>query len=184
MKPGAYIFGRHLAMSGLAYLGGHQFIVLVPEHPDQFGVLTRDLGDGSLGIVVGAYDVGGRLQSIMFAASDYDTVQRLLKTKDKILAGVKVDRINLNKTIHFNNLDQGLRRILNVAQNYRALQDKKPLKYPDGLLGQLSPTCLNSNSWAQTVVQLAVGPGAVPEHIEGLDLCNENRIDPSYFRSR
>jgi len=183
MKPGAYVVGRHLAMSGLASLGVHQFIVLAPEFPQRFGFTTRDLGDGSLGIVIGAYDIGGRLRAEQFAPSDCQTLQQLLKSKTGKLAGVQTAKVNLELTVCLVAMDYGLQRIMRTALSYNGQEAKKPLAYPAGLGGQLSPNCRNSNSWAQTVIELAVGKGAVIEDFEGADLCSDKRIDPAYFRA-
>ena len=182
MKTGAYVVGRHLAMSGLASLGVHQFIVLVPENPKRFGFPTKDLGDGSMGVVIGAYNVNGRLQSEQFADSDYQTIRQLLMSKLGKISGVQVEKVNLEKTMCLVNMDSGLERILRTALNYKGQEEKKPIPYPAGLSGQLSTSCLNSNSWAQTVIELAVGKGAVPEDFDGVDLCSNKRIDPSFFR--
>ena len=83
MKPGAYVAGRPLDMGWPASMGTHQFVILVPEDPLTFAFPTHDLGDGTKGLVIGAYNFSGRLQASKDAPSDSEALRKhLLKDKD------------------------------------------------------------------------------------------------------
>jgi hypothetical protein len=181
MKPGAYVVGRHLAMKGLAKLGVHQFIVVVPEHPKQFGYPTKDLGDGTIGIVIGAYVVSGRLKSETFAPSDLEAIRLFVTSGTSRVPGIQVETVNLEKSICWLAIDFALQKIMRTAMSYNSHEADKPVNYPKGLIGQLGNSCRNSNTWAQTVIEVAMGKNAVLEDFDGFDLCHDKRIDSTYF---
>ena len=65
--------------------------------------------------------------------------------------------------------------------NYQAQEMKKNIPYPNGLGGQFDKGCLDSNSFAQSLIEHSVGIGRVHQDFDGVDACNTNRINSSYF---
>ena len=179
MNPGVYVAGRSLEGNAIARLGTHQFLVLVPEKEGPFTSDLRTLSDGTRAVVLGAYNIGGKLQSSLNASSDSSRLDgHLKKSKD---SGVTLKKVDLSKS-PFGKIDDAISALLRAHANYGVKQLKKPITYPVGLSGQLKSGCLNSNSWAQSIVETTLGKGAVDEDFPGLDTCRSNRIDSGYFK--
>lgn len=181
MKPGIYVIGRPLAMKWPANLGAHQFILLIPERANEVSLTLKDLGDGTKGIVVGAYAVGGKLSATFFDPSDTSTVHAMI-ADPRNDSRFQIERVNPEKSMCLVSLDRVIEHIVQIAKKYEAKEAKQLPSYPKGLSGMLSDDCRNSNSWAQTVIEIAVGPNAVLEDFDGADLCSDKRLAAEYFR--
>lgn len=177
LTDGVYVAGRNLAMGGLGSLGGHQFIVLIPSDPAKF-TNVEPLGNGVQGIVIGAYNQSGRLQYAFNAPSDSDALEAYLTGTGNAL-GLEIAMVEISKA--GKPVDGVITAVLDAAARYEAEEMKRPINYPPGPREQFSTGCLNSNSWAQSVIQNAVGTGVVQQDFPGIDTCKENQIDPSYF---
>jgi hypothetical protein len=180
LTPGAYVVGRQVSNSGLGWLGTHQFIVLIPEKDyASMGHAVQDLGNGLKGIVVAAYDVDDRLEASYFGATDCSVLRGYLQGT----GGTRgVHQVNLaTGSARGRTIDQSLQLILSTVDKYIAKQSARAPAYPN-ILGQFAPGCLNSNSWAQSVIQTAIGKGAVVADFEGLDTCHEDRLSADLFK--
>ena len=66
-----------------------------------------------------------------------------------------------------------IREIIRLVDIYHMNQSMYKIKYPLAGLG------FNSNSWAQTIIELA--GGKVKSDLKGLDVANKKRIPKTYF---
>jgi hypothetical protein len=178
LGPGVYVAVRDL--DGLHVRRAHQFLILVPKAPAFPG--TKDLGDGTKGIVVGAHNVAQRLQVLEFQKADVQATREYLNSKayGRPLRSFHFDsrpvRLSPKK-----GLDAVIREILRAITTYKHAEALRPISYPK-FWQQGSAGCINSNSWAQSVIECVVGKGAVANDFSGWDLCKDNRIDRSYFK--
>jgi hypothetical protein len=180
--PGVYVAARDLA--GPAFLGTHQFLILIPQNPRRFRGKLRDLGDGTLGIVVGAHNVGGRLKVKFFEPSDLRATREFFNPGRYVglLApdfDTEIDLVDLSRS-RYGGIDAAIARILKAIDRYQVNEARKPISYPS-FAGQFRRNNINSNSWAQSVIQWTVGRGAVQEDFTGFDLGHQNRVKRSYF---
>lgn len=80
----------------------------------------------------------------------------------------------LNK-VEFEGVPDGIaiNRIISLVENYSVNEIEMPIEYPFGGFG------INSNSWAQTIIELA--GGRAKSNMNGLDLSYQRRIERRYF---
>lgn len=197
-RPGLYVASRN--SSGTKVLFNpisptHQFLVLIPENPNDFN-LEKDslgssiivcLGRGAKGIVVGAHKIADENQSrlrVRFseradleAAREYSNPVGLMTPDFDLVVG-RVDHRRRPYTI-----DNSIREVLSTVHSYERNEVSRPIFYPR-LDQMLSGRCLNGNSWAQSVIEHVFGPGAVRQDFPGFDPCSEFRIDPIYFKKK
>ncbi len=91
---------------------------------------------------------------VVFYKSDYDTEV------------IKVSFPKKNEQI-------AIREVFGLVNAYHINQSIDEIKYPPAGLG------FNSNSWAQTVIELA--GGKVQSDLKGFDVANKKRIPETYF---
>lgn len=119
-----YVGARDLAGS-LAFIGTHQFIVLIPDKgnlppavlPDGSAVYPKKLGNGKLGFVIGAQN-RGRLIVEFFEKSDYKaTLEHFNPNKHR--KWYKSDFDAELKLVTHNSSDLAfIRRIITLTSNY------------------------------------------------------------------
>ena len=154
--------------------GTHQFIVIAGSlSPTKFGNKTwspRSLGNVN-GFVIGAQN-RGKLVVELFQISDEEAAMEYFGgIKTKWFKNDYDTEINLVK---FSD-DHGTSRVIELIDNYILNQIQSPIKYPTAGLGT------NSNSWAQTVIELA--GGKVEGDMSGIDVSNDKRIPKTYFEA-
>ena len=178
-EPGVYVVGRDLA--GVAVIGTHQFIVLVPEDSSKFPT-TRDLGDGTQGIVVGTHNKG-HLKVVPFETSDYQAIKEY-SNPQKYVSWYKPD---LDAEVHKVNIgsleiDSAIQKTLKSIDYYTSYEDVNNHEYPsDKETLANDSTLLNSNSWAQSLIEYNFGAGKVVEDFKGKDSGHQNRFSKAYF---
>lgn len=180
-KPsaGVYVAGRDLA--GNAAIGTHQFLVLVPQDPSKFK--TQDLGDGTQGIVIGAHN-RTRLLAEFFEPADLQAIKEY-SNPDKYVSYFRAD---FDTEVHPVDIgrygtDAAIQKILDSVKHYTSFENRYNHPYPSNTETLLNgPTLLNSNSWAQSVVEHNFGAGKVVEDFVGKDSGHQNRFPASYFK--
>lgn len=170
-----YIGARDL--SGMA-IGTHQFIVIAKQGaftPQQIGfksILARHLGKGHYGIVIGAQN-RGKLVVEFFEKGDFTAAQEhfgAISTKwYKSDYDAEVHQVNFPKLSDKIAIDKVIMRI----ESYLLNQAQDPIRYPTAGLG------VNSNSWAQSVIEYAGGKGM--QNFDGFDVSHTRRIPKTYF---
>ncbi len=172
-----YIAARDLA--GIVPIGTHQFIIIDNlSKPYQNGMLSgkivssKNLGNGKLGYVIGAHN-RGNLEVIYFEKSDYEATLEYFDKK----------RVNFFKSdfdtevikVKFPNVNEqaATLEIIRLVNAYSINQSMDKIAYPSAGFG------FNSNSWAQTAIELA--GGIVQSDLKGVDISNEKRIPRTYF---
>ncbi len=166
-----YIAARDL--DGLA-IGTHQFIIIENEanpHPlaklDGKIISLKDLGN-----VIGAHNKTN-LAVEYFEKSDYAATLEYFDQKRvrfyKSDYDTEVIQVKFPKT----HAQIAIKEIIKLVDIYHMNQLIDKIKYPLAGLG------FNSNSWAQTVIELA--GGKVKSDLKGLDVANKKRIPKTYF---
>tara|TARA_Y100000296_G_scaffold44139_1_gene50637 strand:- start:3158 stop:3727 length:570 start_codon:yes stop_codon:yes gene_type:complete len=172
-----YIAARDLA--GLPF-GTHQFIVVVITERENFPlprlnrktISPKYLGPGKIGYVIGAQN-RGNLQVEFFEKNDY------LATKEffdkSLVSWYKSDFDTEMIEVVFSEKNEAgaLRKLYDLVDNYNINQSYDAINYPKAGLGY------NSNSWAQTALELA--GGIKPSNLKGLDISHEKRIPKTFF---
>lgn len=172
-----YIAARDLA--GMVPIGTHQFIIIdnlsTPYQSAKLAgetIRPKPLGNGKLGYVIGAHN-RGNLEAIYFEKNDYEATLEYFDKKrvrffksdfDTEILKVKFPNIN-EKT--------AILKIIRIVDAYSINQSMDKIAYPPAGFG------FNSNSWAQTVIQLA--GGKVQSDLNGFDISNNKRIPKTYF---
>lgn len=171
-----YIAARDLA--GLP-IGTHQYIIIENRsnpYPtaklDGKVIYQRSLGNGKSGYVVGAHN-RGNLSIEFFEKSDYEATLEFFDKKR--LNFFKSDFDTEAIIVKFPKTPEqtAIRIIFRLIDNYHINQTMDKIKYPTAGFG------FNSNSWAQTIIELA--GGKVQSDLGGLDISNEKRIPKTYF---
>lgn len=172
-----YIAARDPA--GIVPIGTHQFIIIdnlsTPYQAAKIKnkiISPKLLGNRKLGYVIGAHN-RGNLEDIYFEKSDYEaTLEHFDKKRisffkpDFDTEVLKVKSPNINKKVT-------TLKIIGLVDTYSINQSMDKITYPSAGFG------FNSNSWAQTVIQLA--GGIVQNDLIGLDISNKKRIPKTYF---
>lgn len=183
LKPGVYVAARDLDIARGAVNGlTHQYVILIPANPDDFkGANVRDLGDGTRGIVIAAHNIDGKLQVRTFNHADLTATQQYLDP-EKYTAPLIADYDPQVAPVNLSGLriDDTIRKILNARDHYVRYAQSHPLTYPS-LPEQRVPKVINSNSWAQSIIEYTVGRGRVLENFDGFDPGHQNRIPRNYF---
>jgi len=177
-----YVGARDLA--GKAFIGTHQFTIIVPDNPAAFSspvkiggnsYSMRDLGNGIKGFVIGAHNVNGRLMVKVFEASDYQATLEYYNPKKYTKWYSSDFDTEIAKCSSSKQDTQFINDIFNAVNNYILNENKNNISYPALGYG------VNSNSWAQSVID-AVG-GHVRQNFSGVDWWNGGRVPGSYFLS-
>ncbi len=171
-----YLAARDLAN---VPIGTHQFIIIViksnpyPKASLNGNVIPpKNLGKGNIGYVIGAQN-RGNLEVEFFENSDFQaTLEYFDKSKTHFY---KSDFDTQVKLVKFpgKSSQQATREILRLISAYHTNQTMDKIKYPTAGIG------FNSNSWAQSVIQLA--GGKVDSDMSGLDISHDKRIPKTYF---
>ncbi len=171
-----YIAARDLA--GLPF-GTHQYLIIETNsnpHPsarlnDKL-VRPKNLGNGKLGYVVGAHN-RDNLSVIYFEKSDYEATQEYYdKNRISFFSSdfdTEVIKVNYSNT----KIDEAIKLVFNLVDNYNINQSMDKIKYPTAGFG------FNSNSWAQTIIELS--GGTVVSDLDGIDISSDKRIPKTYF---
>lgn len=171
-----YIAARDL--DGFA-IGTHQFIIVENKsnpHPaaklDGKVISPKNLGNGKLGYVIGAHN-RSNLAVEYFEKSDYKAA--LEHFDKKMVKFYSSDYDTEVIKVIFSSKDEqiAIREIFDFVNNYQINQSMDKIKYPPVGLG------FNSNSWVQTVIELA--GGKVQSDLKGFDVANKKRIPETYF---
>lgn len=171
-----YIAARDLA--GLP-IGTHQFIIIENQsnpHPaaklNNKIIYPKNLGNGKLGYVVGAQN-RGNLAVEFFEKSDYEATLEYFDKKrlkfyksDFDTEALKVTFPNINEKV-------AVIRLFRLIDAYNTNQTMDIIRYPTAGLG------FNSNSWAQTIIELT--GGKIRSDLKGFDISNKKRIPKTYF---
>jgi hypothetical protein len=187
-NKGVYLAGRDLA--GWAAIGTHLFLVIVPgdkkprtvpyadpnTNPPSYKsahlLKPQDLGDGTYGFVAGAQNKNGRLMLEYFEKSDYQATREHYNW-DKYGGwsadfDTEIHKVETKKTV-----DVLIRLVFDCLCAYVDNETAEPIPYPSAGWG------LNSNSWAQSVVEYS--GGTAPGDFFGLDLSGGDRLPKAYF---
>jgi len=174
-----YIAARDLA--GIVPIGTHQFIIIDNlSRPYQNSMLSgeivgpKNLGHGELGYVIGAHN-RGNLEAIYFEKSDYEATLEYFDKKR--VSFFKSDFDTEVIKVKFPNINEQAAtvEIIKIVNAYSINQSIDKITYPSAGFG------FNSNSWAQTVIELA--GGIVQSDLKGVDISHEKRIPRTYFIS-
>lgn len=171
-----YVAARDLA--GVP-IGTHQFIIIeLKSNPHPSAKLNGQtiypklLVKGKMGYVVGAQN-HGNLAVEYFEESDYRAAREYY---DKSLLRLyKPDFSTQANEVKFEGVSPsvGIRKIFELIDIYATNQTLDLIPYPRAGLG------VNSNSWVQTVIELA--GGKAPSDMKGFDVSNGKRIPEIYF---
>jgi hypothetical protein len=183
-------------------LGRHQYLILIPQNPGQLDELPpdeqpQDLGADTRGIVISAgpmfplHKGHKQLRAGYFADADLIATEQclnpnLLKHSNERHFHPRVLTVSLAGT-KWTSIDKAITAIIDAANYYNDYERNHPIDYPflGGVTKKLKhKPCYNSNSWAQSIIQYVVGPGAVQGQFPGgnlLNLCQNDRIPPVYF---
>jgi len=187
---GVYLGARDLA--GYAAIGTHLFVVVVTGNnspmfvpyvdPNTAGaslqkmykLTPQDLGDGTLGIVAGAQRKQGRLMMEYFETSDYQATREHYNWSKHGSYGPDFDtELHAVGTAKGVSAAAAIPTVMGLLKNYVENESAEPIPYPDMGWG------LNSNSWAQSVVEYA--GCTAPGDYSGLDLSGGERLPKAYF---
>ena len=176
-----YVAARDLA-GKLAFIGTHQFVIIVPDSgstppitiPNGKSISARNMGDGKFGYVIGAQNKG-RLVVEFFDVSDYRATLEYFNPK-KYRKWNKPDLdAELSPVRHKDTDAEFIQRVLFLVNNYIINEREDNIPYPFAGLS------VNSNSWAQSLIPAA--NGQVNSNFSGLDVSHSLRIPPIYFQA-
>lgn len=171
-----YIAARDL--SGLP-IGTHQFLIIEVQsnpHPaaklNSINIYPKMLDKGKMGYVVGAQN-RENLEVEYFEKSDYEAALEFYN-KQKI-KWYKSDYDTQVLPVKYPTINKqvAMRKIFEMIDAYHINQTMDRISYPKAGIG------FNSNSWAQTVIELS--GGIVKSNMKGLDISNNKRIPKIYF---
>lgn len=171
-----YVAARDL--DGFA-IGTHQFIIIENKsnpHPaaklNKKTISPKNLGNGKLGYVIGAHNQSNLVVEY-FEKSDYRATLEYFDKKSVRFYKSDYDTEVIKVVFPKKNEQIAIREIFEMVNAYHINQSIDKIKYPPMGLG------FNSNSWAQTVIELA--GGKVKSDLEGFDIANKKRIPKTYF---
>ena len=189
-----FVFDRDL--DGF-FVGKHKYLVLVPDDPTQFqGNYTigsyrftlRDLGDGTMGFVIGAQNINGRLIAQPFNGADTAATEQLYDPPPlwDIRPNFSPRQSATQNACTASNSrsdTQLINDILSASANYANNEALLNIPYPTNTQQfAAGDGYVNSNSWVNSIIDhvgLTVDRG---EDWLGADLLNGNRLDSGYFQ--
>lgn len=171
LDPGIYVAARRLSGSGLASRGAHQFVVMVIGKEALQCYANAIVVEKHTVIVLGAYNISGKLLPAYNATSDVEALRNHLSGAVTLDIDKVKSKVDLNEA-------RALLQLL--THTYQQKSEKSPIAYPASG-GLFTSNCLNSNSFAQSIVEYAFGKNAVKEDFDGSDICKSNRIPTKQF---
>lgn len=171
LDPGIYVAARRINESGLARLGSHQFVVMVIGDEAKQCYANATVVEKHNVIVLGAYNIDGKLLPAYNATSDVGALRNHLSGASKL---------DIEKVKTSTDLNEARALLQLLTYTYEQKSKKKAIAYPASG-GLFESKCLNSNSFAQSIVEYAFGKNAVKEDFDGMDICNSNRIPTGNF---
>ncbi len=181
LAPGVYVVGRDL--QGAAFVGTHQFVLMVPNDPAKFKS-CRDLGNGKLGLIVSTINKDSRLLVEWFDSGDWQAMKEYVNP-EKYVSRLKSDFDTEVATVDIGtkNVDDVILVLLKSIELFAEKESKKNIRYPGNASNMKNGAdLLNSNSWAQSLIEHNVGRGRVKEDFSGADNGHQNRIPIEYFK--
>lgn len=174
-----FVAARDLA--GAAFIGTHQFIIILP-HKSTLPLVKnvngnilqpQDLGDGQLGFVICAHNTG-RLTVKYFEADDYKATREHFNS-GKYKSWYKSDfDTEVKQVVHSFNDELFIKLVLNLVVNYSINESIYNIPYPAAGFGY------NSNSWVQSLILSA--KGVVEKDFSGFDVASMKVIPETYFK--
>lgn len=178
LGPGVYVAARDLKLSPI---GTHQYVILVPEITADFKQ-CRDLGDGSSGMIVGGQAIDERLQAAWFDSGDVAATREHVNPKKYVKALLPdYDAEVVKVKIGDRKVDDVIRQIIGAVDIYVAKEKQKNISYPN-VAKNIGNKGINSNSWAQSLIEHTLGKNAVPMDFTGFDPGKAQRIGEEYFK--
>ena len=179
MTPGAYVLCREIASPILN--PKHQFIALVPSKLELLSAESQVYG-GTRVVVLGAYNIEGRLRARRNAESDTRSFESHLNSpQDRT---VTIDRIKL-QACTIDGDDFFLQEIYKRFLFFQMWEGNKgEILYPDDVFDQLKSSRFNSNSWAQSLIHWTSRKAIltlVTKNFPGLDVGHDRLIPEHYF---
>lgn len=154
--------------------GAHQFTVLIPGDPAQIPSVYQkhltDVGDGRLGVVVGAHNVDGKLEVRVNQVAD-------LAASREYFSGVvtgKSWRPQGDFVSTPNGVGNYINSFIKATINYRYNTLTNRIDYPNMGLGK------NSNTWNQSIHSYLGGTTRV--NFKGAEPGNDSRFPNSVFQ--
>ena len=199
--------GKNAAENNLLYaaardlngfpVGTHQFSILAPDNTEDFipellseigAPPMQDLGDGTMGWVVGAHKVQTSDNSGIFLldakfneSADFSAAQQFINPK-KYVSWIKPDfDTEAYKVKHPGLTDTQV--ITNMLQNTINYQNNMvSIPYPlDKPSAYLDKNIINSNSWNQSILKYS-GATEYPNDFKGADVGTKNSLNQNYFQ--
>jgi hypothetical protein len=193
-----YLAGRDL--NGVP-VGTHLFLVFIPDDKNAFtnGVtigsttyLPRDLGIGTPGFVIGTHKTNGRLLVKPFETADFTA------TRQYLVPGIFTNPFQSDYDPEFRRVTPNvcfigdknksqdtllIENIIKSVNNYVVNESVQNIRYPTAL-EQLQPGkgFVNSNSWANSVIDSVFSSVSGGRNFNGLDALGGNRIPGEYFQ--
>lgn len=206
LAPGAYIMAR-VTDDRIPFdvaFPVHQFVVYVPQNVSAGDKSQgRMLSDGTWVVlysgIVGSDAEGARLNATTKSDQDHRAIDRFVlhdpreAIEELVESAKRVSLLGQSVSLVGSRLKAAFDQYVAYTATHRVKYPSKLLQVEMGLLyftsgymwtdGDLSDghDDWNSNSWAQSLVEYAIGPGRVDSHIMGIDLFNWTRIDREYF---
>jgi len=161
-------------------VGTHQFIVITYPRQTSImigdsGYLTQELGPDINGLVIGAHNNTNLIVKI-FEQADTEAAKEYFGGKN---THWYIDDWDTEmRRVSFKGSDFSLhaqREIIRLIDTYITNQQLDKINYPSNGMG------FNSNSWVQTVIELAGGQIDGGSNMKGFDISHNKRIPKTYF---
>jgi hypothetical protein len=179
------------------FVGRHKYLVLVPNNPIDFAgrsynigsytMKLQDLGNGTLGFVIGAQNIGGRLIAQPFNGADYQATREHYNPS-QFTSIWSADFSATNSLCSANTSapprtdTELIEDVIAAIQNYATTEASLNIRYPSPTQ-QLQDDAgyVNSNSWAHTIMDFVGLDVARGDNWPGADALHGNRLDHGYF---
>lgn len=177
--------------------GTHQFSILAPDNPEDFtpellseigAPPMQDLGDGTMGWVVGAHKRLDESRSYNLLLGEFNEASDFIATQEfmnpsKYTSWNRRDfDTEAHQVSHPGLTDTQL--ITNVLQNTVNYQNNMvSIPYPKPIPTISDSTIINSNSWNQSILQYS-GATGYPNNFKGADVGSQNLLTKQYFEEK
>lgn len=179
------------------FVGRHKYLVLVPDNPIDFAgrsynigsysMTLRDLGNGTLGFVIGAQNIGGRLIAQPFNNADYQATREFYNPGQFTSFwspdfSVTSSLCSPNTNAPPRSDTQIIEDIITAVQNYATTEASLYIRFPSATQQlQEGNGYVNSNSWAHTIIDFVGLDVARGDDWPGADALSGNRLNHGYF---